>query len=212
MTRKRKPKLMKQIFAGMGGDGAHCGLTDRYSSQEAALVAALAAHEPFDTGWYSSKKEIATARIYSEDGVEIKVEVSVSDDFDTSGYGYVTVTDWTVSAVDEGILEAWQEADEDQEGNACYAGFSVLHGRQCVDYYLVSSGEHLAPPGDSYRWWGWQFACESEDDEIETGIADPAIPLPIVAAFENWAQSNAWGEPDAILTIGEWSIKPWSKR
>lgn len=208
---RRKPKPMKQIFAGLGGNGAHCGLTDRYSSNEAALVAALAAHEPFDTGWYSSKKEIASARIYSEDGAEIQVEVSVSDDFDTEGLGYVTVTDWTVAAVDTAIDTAWDQAGENQADNACYAGFSVMHGRQCVDYYLVSNGEYEVPPGDCYRWWGWQYDSEEGGDEVETGIADPAIPLPVVAAFENWAESNAWGKPDASLTIGKWSIKPWSK-
>lgn len=208
---KRKPKLMKQIFAGMFGDGAHYGLTDRYSSQEAALVAALAAHEPFDTGWYSSKKEVASARIYSEDGVEIQIEVSVSDDFDTEGNGYVTVTDWSIKAVDVAIDAAWKEAEEEQDDNACYVGFSVLHGHQCVDYYLVSNGECDTPPGDYYHWWGWQHDVDKDSEHIEIGKPDPAIPLPVVAAFERWAQRNAWGEPDANLTIGEWSIKPWRK-
>ena len=69
-------------------DGAHGGLSDWYEEHEAALKAALDAHAPFDTGWYSSKKEIASARIRSDDGVRIKVDASVSDDFDTDGRGY----------------------------------------------------------------------------------------------------------------------------
>ena len=76
---------MKILNAFQNGNGAHCGLSDWYKEGEAQLTAALAERVPFTTGWYSSKKEIASARIWSEDGVKIKVEVSVSDDFDTQG-------------------------------------------------------------------------------------------------------------------------------
>lgn len=207
---KRKPRLMKQIFAGMYGNGAHCGLTDRYSSQEAALVAALAAHEPFDTGWYSSKKEIASARIYSEDGAEIKVEVSVSDDFDTEGLGYVTVTDWSIKAVDSAIGAAWSQADQNQADNAPYIGFSICKGGRCDDYYLLSNGEYDTPPGDHYHWWGWQHDYKVDSDGVEVGIPNPGMPLPVVAAFENWARRH-YEQTEEVLTIGEWSIKPWGR-
>ena len=45
------------------GDGSHHGLTNWYPKVEAAIVEALAAGQPFTTGWYGSKKEIASARI-----------------------------------------------------------------------------------------------------------------------------------------------------
>ena len=55
---------MKQLNAFQNGDGAHCGLTDWYPDGHAELEQALKEKIPFDTGWYSSKKEIASARIY----------------------------------------------------------------------------------------------------------------------------------------------------
>ena len=55
---------MKQLNAFQNGDGAHCGLSDWYSDGRAELEQALKEKIPFDTGWYSSKKEIASARIY----------------------------------------------------------------------------------------------------------------------------------------------------
>ena len=104
------------------GNGAHCGLSDWYPEQEAALKAALEAKAPFDTGWYSSKKEIASARIRSEDGVKIKVEVSVSDDFDTEGLGYASTKDWTVKAVSAAIDSAWGGSRHRPEGSARVRG------------------------------------------------------------------------------------------
>ena len=61
-------KDMKLLNEFSRGDGAHCGLADWYPEQEAALKAALKAHAAFDTGWYSSKKQIASARVFSRVG------------------------------------------------------------------------------------------------------------------------------------------------
>ena len=88
---------MKQLEAFQLGDGAHWGLSDWYSDGRAELEQALKEKVPFDTGWYSSKKEIASARIFSEDGVKIKVQASVSDDFDTEGRGYASIHDGRLS-------------------------------------------------------------------------------------------------------------------
>ena len=55
--------MMKKLEAFQHGDGAHCGLSDWYEEGEAELTAVITERVPFDTGWYSSKKEIASARI-----------------------------------------------------------------------------------------------------------------------------------------------------
>lgn len=66
---------METLDAFKRGDGAHRGLSDWYDEKEAALRAALEAHLPFDTGWYGSKHEIASARIwvrYADHGVDFR--------------------------------------------------------------------------------------------------------------------------------------------
>jgi hypothetical protein len=196
---------MKIIEEFSHGDGSHCGLADWYPEKEKALAAALAKHKPFDTGWYGSKKEIASARIRSEDGIKLKIEVSVSDDLDTGGLGYASISDWTPEAVSAAIYKAWDLADHDQEDNEPYIGFSVLRKGSWVECYLISDGSHDLPPGDNYRWWGWQY-----DEKDEAGIPDPDIPLPAVAPFELWAQKWAYGNAEEnSLVIGDWKIKPW---
>ena len=199
---------MKQLKAFQNGDGAHCGLSDWYDDGEAELKAALEAHEPFDTGWYSSKKEIATARIHSDDGVTIKVEASVSDDFDTEGIGYVSITEWDIDAVAQAIDQAWDKADEDQEGNAPYTGFRLMKDGRCVEYYILGDGTYDTPPGDHYYWWGWQH----DEGEEGQGLPPPDLPLPAAAAFENWAQRWVYEQTkETSCVIGAWSIEPWNK-
>jgi hypothetical protein len=196
---------MKELKAFRNGDGAHCGLSDWYEDGEAELKAALDAHEPFDTGWYSSKKEIAAARIRSEDGVTIKIDVSVSDDLETEGSGYMSITEWTLDAVAQAIGQAWDKADKDQEDNAPYTGFSLMHNGRCIEYYLLGDGTYDTPPGDYYHWWGWQH------DELDgQDLPPPDLPLPAAAAFENWARRWAHGlTKDASCVIGAWSLQPW---
>lgn len=205
---------MKKLEAFQHGDGAHCGLSDWYKRGETELAAAVAARIPFDTGWYSSKKEIASARIWSEDGIKIKVEVSVSDDFDTEGLGYASTTDWTLDAIASAISTAWGKAEQDRNEAQEYEGFSVLQYREdgaaWVETYLVNIGwgESVFPPGDNYHWWGWQHDGEDEGQ----GIPHPDIPLETVQAFEKWANNWAFGRLPAennCLRIDEWEIKPW---
>lgn len=197
---------MKKLEAFQQGDGAHCGLSDWYEDGEQQLAAALAEHTPFDTGWYSSKKEIASARIWSEDGVKIKIEVCVSDDFDTEGRGYESTEEWTTDAIQTCISTAWGKADADKEDNAPYVGFSLMHNGQCIEYYLLGDGTYDTPPGDHYYWWGWQH----DEDKDGQGVPPPDLPLPAAAAFENWAQRWAYGQiKEASCVIGAWEIKPW---
>lgn len=201
---------MKQLQAFQNGDGAHCGLSDWYEDGEAELKAALTDHAPFDTGWYSSKKEIASARIRSEDGVTIDVEVSVSDDFDTEGRGCVSTQAWTLSHVADAIGIAWDNAESDRDENQEYEGFRVGRGGRWEETYLINIGwsESVFPPGDNYHWWGWQCDCDSSDDTV--GVPHPDIPVEIVQAFEKWAADWAFGRTEEkSLTIGEWTITPW---
>jgi hypothetical protein len=199
---------MKKLKSFQQGNGAHCGLSDWYDDNEAELRAALDAGQPFDTGWYSSKKEIASARIRSEDGVTIDVEVFVSDDFDTEGRGCVSTQAWTLSHVADAIGIAWADADEDQKGNAPYVGFSLMKDGQCIEYYLLSDGTYDLPPGDCYHWWGWQH--DEDSSWHGQGVPPPDLPLPAAAAFENWAKRWMYGDTkEASCVIGAWSLQPW---
>lgn len=199
---------MKLLDAFQHGDGAHCGLSDWYEDGEAQLTAALAEHAPFDTGWYSSKKEIASARIWSEDGVKIRAEVSVSDDFDTEGLGYASTTEWTIDAIQDCINSASDKADTARDDNQEYEGFRVGREGRWEETYLINIGwgENLSPSGDYYGWWGWQHDGEDEGQ----GIPHPDIPVEIVQAFEKWAHDWAFGcTHEKSLKVGEWEITPW---
>ncbi len=191
---------MKTLEAFQRGDGAHCGLTDWYPENEAALKAALDTHQPFDTGWYSSKKEIASARIWSDDGDSINIEVSVFDDFDTDGTGYRSTTEWTLDAVSAAVDAAWDDADENRKNNEPYVGFSIHDSTGAwVETYILSVGEYDTPPGDNYYWWGWQH-----DEKDDVGIPHPDIPEDAVEAFEEFVD----GDGDE-LTVNGWTIRRW---
>jgi hypothetical protein len=211
------PKL--RAFA--SGDGAHCGLTDWYPNKERALKRALKRQQPFDTGWYGSKKEIASARVYSVDGKEVLVEVSVSDDFDTEGMGSATAARGavpvTIGSVQDAIYRAWEEAESNQKDNRVYAGFSILRntirhgayaggkpvgkghrGQSWVETFLIDLcglGTDC-PPGDNYHKWGFQ--------------GEEKIPLKHRDALERWANRHVAGVTKGkSFTSGKWTIKPW---
>jgi hypothetical protein len=194
---------MQVLQAFQRGDGAHRGLTDWYPEKEAALVQALADHKPFDTGWYGSKHAIASARICSYDGVTINVWANVSDDFDTNGLGYEVAPGWTLGEVASAVSIAWADADEDRKDNAPYLGFNVHneHGAW-VETYVLGTREYDTPPGDNYRWWGWQHD-ESPEGEC---VPDPRIPADAVAAFEAYV-NGPLDLPE--LTVSGWTIRPW---
>lgn len=199
---------MKKLETFQHGNGAHCGLSDWYEDGEAELAAAVAARIPFDTGWYSSKKEIASTRIWSEDGIKIKVEVSVSDDFDTQGLGYASTDDWTLDAIARAISTAWEKAEAARDEAQEYEGFRIGRNGRWEETYLVNIGwgENLSPPGDYYDWWGWQY--DGTDDTV--GVPHPDIPAEVVQSFEKWANNWAFGLTDEkSLTVGDWKIAPW---
>lgn len=191
-----------------GFNGAHCGLSDWYPENEKTLLEALKSEEAFDTGWYSSKKEIASARISSDNGDTVLVEVSVSDDFDTEGRGQSLVfgvVPFSLEGVRDAISRAWTEAESNQKDNREYRGYSILRyyvkrPAVCFDYYLVNCSEYNdRPPGDNYYHWGWQ----DSDDNGKTPLFK--IPKNIACKFEEHALSYQ----DEPLRIGVWEIKPW---
>ena len=210
---------MKKLETFTQGDGSHWGLSDWYPENEEALAAALAEGVSFDTGWYSSKKEIASARIYSIEG-KIMVEVSVSDDFDTQGSASVTASEATLAAVADAVDQAMEDAEADRNDNQTYEGFCILHHQTMhpegmplvlwVETYLVNTGwgEDLSPSGDNYHWWGWQH--DGADDSV--GIPHPDIPLELVTAFEKFAHDWAFGRINASsMRTGDWEIRAWRK-
>lgn len=193
---------MQTLEAFQRGDGAHRGLSDWYPDNEAALKAALDARQPFDTGWYGSKHEIASARIWSNEGELIHVDVSVSDDFDTNGSGQSYTEIWTLEAVAKAIDAAWDEADENRKDNEPYVGFSIHDSTGAwIETYILSAGGYDTPPGDHYHWWGWQH-----DEKDEIGIPHPDIPADAVEAFEAYATTGDWSAP---LTVSGWTIRKW---
>lgn len=178
-------------------DGAHCGLSDWYPEIEQGIVEALARgrRAEWTTGWYASKKEIASACISHAHG-QIHVEVSVSDDFDSEGIGDAQIPHTTkLDRLESAIDKAWDEANRNLRDNALYAGFSVLNKKkEWVETVIVPQGDgHMMdePPGDSYSAWGWQ--------------GDSDIPADVKRKFDAWIGDMN----DGVLTYKGWTLKPW---
>jgi len=178
------------------GDGAKWGISDFYEEKERALRAALAGGRDFSTGWYSSKKEIASGCV-SRFGGLIRCEASVSNDFDTEGSGSVNVVvgrKGPARLFDEivaGLDRALELASADQKGNETVALWSV-HDRKgrWIESYLAPCGfapdfgAEESPPGDYYHKWGWQ-------DEGK-------VPAKVRSAFEKFLGRRA---PDGKRTF-----------
>jgi len=178
-----------------GCDGSHRGLTDWYRDLEENIVKALAEGPEFEwtTGWYSSKHEIATACITCTGGV-IRTEASVSDDFDTPGYGLADIEYTTdLDEIRQAIYRAWDAAIEDKRENEMFIGYSVIHNGSWVETYIKDAGYDLDyPPGDNYYDWGWQ----GEED----------IPEDVKEALQKWADEHDDGE----FEYKDYKIKTWS--
>ena len=214
---------MKTLKEFETGDGSHCGLADWYPDKRKALQVALTARKPFTTGWYCSKKEIASACITFDNLVEVtqqlRIEVSVSDDFDTPGKG-VVVAKWTkdLAKVEKHVYAAWGKAGCEQKANRVYTGFKVLTRKRvhstyasgkpvgkarlatvwCETYIRMDSDwcDLDKPPGDYYHKWGWQGGCK--------------IPKAVREKLEDYACSYRNGKA-ASLTVGKWTIQPWEE-
>jgi hypothetical protein len=181
------------------GDGAHCGLSDWYDEVEQGLQQALDLGPglQWTTGWYSSKKAIASGRIDCM-GKVLVAKASVSDDFDTPGIGVYEMAHTTdLEEVRTAINIAWDRAEADQKDNQNYRGFSVHDGTGAwIETVIIpfSAGHHLdEPPGDCYHQWGPQGESDS-------------IPADTLSALVEWASDS---ENEGPKTINGFTIKPW---
>jgi hypothetical protein len=186
-----------------GCDGAKWGVSDWYEEFEKLIQEALnkGPSHNWTTGWYGSKKEIASACITHEDG-KIKLEATQSDDFDTEGYGSVDIPHTTdIEAVREALDKAHGEACENKRDNEVYAGFSIHNAEgQWVETYIAPigwGGEMESPPGDYYSEWGFQGDCE--------------LPKHVKDAIEHWIARWDCGvnEDDTQFTCDGWTVRPW---
>lgn len=197
-----------------GCNGSHWGLTDWYDEVKKRVVKALKKGADYDwtTGWWSSKKAIASGKLTCSAG-EIFVEVSVSDDFDAEGRGTVRLefTD-DVAKIHMAIDEAWGLAVEGQKDNSCVQMFAVSTKRMCYGTYVGGKpqgrgSKHMAwvetylhpvgygidmdePPGDCYQRWGWQGG----DD----------VPADVKTRFEEWIKGGDYTE---TLKYKGWEIR-----
>lgn len=161
---------MKEIFAKFMGDGSHCGLTDFYEPQTKKLAKAIKLGKAFSTGWWASKKEIASAKLEFDGKKLWTVTVSVSDDFDTEGLAEGTFeatnkefdVEQIMEKISDCIYETWDRANENQKENQTWAMYCIGEVKKSkrinwVETYLVDIiGDQDCPPGDSYDKWGWQ--------------------------------------------------------
>jgi hypothetical protein len=196
---ERPPAVEIEKLTWGGLDGSHWGLGDWYKDLESAISQATKRGKKYawTTGWYGSKKEIASANI-THIGGEIEVEVSVSDDLDTEGIGSVSIKHTRdLDEIRDAIDKAWEMATENQKDNAVYVGYSVLKGGAWVETYIRSIGDPVfgctydTPPGDCYHQWGWQ------------GEGD--IPEETKKKIEEWIVYNY----DGSCKIDGYTIKAW---
>jgi hypothetical protein len=130
-------------------------------------------------------------------------------------------------------MDVWCEAEDDQADNREYAGYALFKWtaeipawrklealfpretrkryprkiKQHQDTFLVSLGFLDFPPGDNYRYWGWQNDYREGADEHLSGTkcVEKGVPVKTVAAFEAFASD---GNPGS-LRIGDWEIASW---
>lgn len=201
-------------------DGAKWGVSDWYEKIEEGIKAALeqGPSAEWTTGWYGSKKEIASGRITCKGG-KLICEAGVSDDFDTEGRGRVIIDHTTdLDKVRAAVDEALDAAGEDKRDNEDYLGFSIHHieplkytdysesppvektrmAEQWVETYIRQHNDGYMmdePPGDNYHQWGWQ-----EDHDVPKHVKD---------ALEQWIMNWPTGESNEQFTYEGWTVKPW---
>lgn len=168
---------MKELDFSKRGDGSHRGLSDWYPENEKALEETFASGEDFTTGWYSSKHEIASARITRENGL-FTVEVSVSDDFDTEVTEYTNnLKIGTLDALREVIGQVWDAAIETQadERASILRLYAIRKDSEWVESYLAPVGiseDWESPPGDYYYKWGFQNEGGDIPEDIKKEIVE----------------------------------------
>jgi hypothetical protein len=203
LRKRRLGYMQKQLEAFERGDGAKWGVSDWYEEKREALIEAIKSDEDWTTGWYGSKKEIASARITRIDG-KYDIEVSVSDDFDTMGLGrkVINVANFkdvedVLAVLEANLDEAHQEALDNQKENREYEGFAILNkAGQWVETFIADISEWCmgSPPGDNYHQWGFQGDCELPEDVKEK--------------FAEWVYHPRHIH-EKSYTVGDYTIKRW---
>jgi hypothetical protein len=191
-------------------DGSHWGLSDWYPEIEKGIKEALINGDDFTTGWYSSKKEIASAKITMKNRW-LEVEVSVSDDFDINGYASLEMDfrrsptphsiRWNIDSVRKMIDEAWNQAEKDQENNYTFAMYSIHNKKgNWVETYLVNVfGETEQPPGDNYHQWGWQEETTKLPPNVKEHLQKLMEQGKDTINFKGWIAKKVLGPPIDIL-------------
>jgi hypothetical protein len=167
-----------------GLDGSKWGLSDWYEDGlEKEIRKALSKGPKFrwTTGWYGSKKEIASACITCTGDGDLFVEASCSDDFDTEGHGDRTIPfTKNLDTIRKAVNAAWNEAGENKRDNEVFFGYSIgprtgprHRGSRMKSWKYtfikdVSGFGLEQPPGDNYHQWGWQ----EDEDELDIPAAD----------------------------------------
>lgn len=202
------------------GDGAHWSVSEPYPEVVDELMRAIDSNLDFDTGFYSSKKEITCGRIERRGDV-MWASVSVSDDFDCEAVGEVDFPfadlvgkdrDGRMEVIAARLDEAEDKAREQQKDNEAAALYCI--GRDEGEYhrweftYLRDVSDHgfEQPPGDSYHRWGFQEVDTDDDSDIDacpTEIGKEAAEK-IVEAIFNGDVDDAG--KDGIVVEG-WRVK-----
>jgi len=183
MTEQNDQTLARYEFKEKPGDGAHWGVDEPYPEVVDELMRAIDSGLDFDSGFYSSKKEIKAGRIERRGDV-MWASVSVSNDFDCEAVGEVDFPfaelvgkdrDGRMEVIARALNEARDKACEQQKDNEVVALYCI--GRDKGEYhrweftYLRDVSDHGfdapdAPPGDNYHRWGWQEVDTDDDSDI----------------------------------------------
>lgn len=190
---------MDRIFPNDGTDGAHWGVSDWYDENRQYLLDALAKGPSYewDTGWYTVKKEIHSARITCANGT-ITIFCYRADDFDSDGSAYREIQ-WTnnIDEIGEALDETMDDAEENRSENAPYAGFSIIKDdKSWVETLILPRGwgsELLVHP------WGFQGECDELTDEEKE-------------LLEEYAWDYVYGlDAGKFRTVGRWTVRPWEE-
>ena len=219
-----KQLYKNQLAAFTRGDGSHRGLSDWYLRGELALVVALMQPQEstWTTGWYGSKHEIASACIANQGDGSLRIEASVSDDFDTPGCGQDSIPfTRDLSVIRKAIDRSHDAADKDRKGNEPYLGFKILTDVESYGLTIggVGQGDPVTrpgwvetyilqkpvdwpteePPGDCYHQWGFQGEYE--------------IPEETKTKLEDWIRDRdtTSGDGAKSFTVDGFTVEPFSE-
>lgn len=219
-------------FAAYPGDGDAWGTFDFYPEFAALLRRAVASGTHFDTGWVGVKKAPMNFRIrwtptptpMAPGTATARCQVSVSDDFDTSGLGEQQLR--LTGASPDAVLEALQEAlvaaaaagVAERVAAEAYAGFSVgvvaPDGREDPWVYtllLPRDGDFATPPGGAYAARGWDDQAEPDPAAAAADAAPDPFPAAHRAACRAWAERYLAGEAvGERFTAGAFTITLWT--